>query len=195
MENKGRGGMKARLKHVATAMLALAAGATIGVCILMALSFRLIHGERCNVTIECPVFDAGRLAEASFLAESLVPGKATDIRLLLSYQRGGLMGGPKDRFGGLGAYADMRCRVSMEGLLEFAKEMSYEFQSESITKNADTNGLALTHVDDVWRRSNPGDIPFPKKFLAYNHIHACCGGYSFLYDVDSETLYATYVSN
>ena len=185
MGNRGRSGKKAGLKRVAA----------IGVCVLLALSVHLLHGERRNVTIESPVFDAGRLAEASFLADSLVPNKATDIQLLLSYQRGGLMGGPKDRFGGLGASADMRCRVSMEGLMEFAKEMSYEFQSESVTQNACTNGPAFTHVDDVWRRYNPGDVPFPKKFLAYNRIYASCGGYSFLYDVDNETLYAAYASN
>jgi len=105
------------------------------------------------------------------------------------------MGGPKDRFGGLGAFADMRCKVSMEGLMVFAKKSSYEFQSESIEKNACTNGPEVSFIDDVWRKYNPGDVPYPTKFLAYNFIRGNCGGYSFLYDVDNETLYATFGSN
>ena len=92
-----------------------------------------IKGERRDVMIECPAFDGGRLAEASFLADSMVPNKATGIRLHLSYSRGGFMGGPKDRFGGLGAFADMRCKISMEGLMEFAKKALMSF-SQSLLR-------------------------------------------------------------
>ena len=188
--------MNGRMRYVIIAVAAIVVVAAIGGCSMLAMRFLWeIKGERRDVMIECPAFDGGRLAEASFLADSMVPNKATDIRLHLSYSRGGFMGGPKDRFGGLGAFADMRCKVPMEGLMEFAKKSSYEFQSESIEKNACTNGPEVPFIDDVWRKYNPGDVPYPTKFLAYNFIHGNCGGYSFLYDVDNETLYATFGSN
>ena len=58
--------------------------ATIGGCAALARRFLgEIKGTRRDVTIECSAFDAGRLAEASFLADDMVPNKATDIRLHL----------------------------------------------------------------------------------------------------------------
>ena len=188
--------MNTRMRYVTIAVVAIVAVAAIGGCFMFARHFwGEMKGENRDVMIECPAFDGERLAEASFLVDSMVPNKATDIRLHLSYSRGGFMGGPKDRFGGLGAFADMRCRVSMEGLMEFAQKRSYEFQSESIKKNACTNGPEVSFIDEAWRKYNPGDAPYPAKFLAYNFIYANCGGYSFLYDVDNETLYATFGSN
>ena len=189
--------MKMQRAYAKMATVAIVLVATIGGCAALARRFfGEIKGTRRDVTIECSAFDAGRLTEASFLADSMVPNKATDIRLHLSYSRGGFMGGPKDRFGGLGAFADMRCRIPMEGLMEFARGRSYDFQSESIGKNACTNGPTnVTFIDEVWRKYNPGDIPYPKEFLAYNFIYANCGGYSFLYDIGNETLYATFGSN
>ena len=106
------------------------------------------------------------------------------------------MGSPGDCFDGMGAGAWLRCRVSKEGLQEFARINDYVFQSESINKNSCTNGpVNVSFISEAWRHHNPEDTPYPKNFLAYNFILPNCGGYSFLYDVDNETLYGEYGSN
>ena len=178
------------------AFLAVVAIGVVGLAVIKRRIDSAFKGERRDVVLECPVYDEAKLAEANFLVKTMVPTNATDIWLRLSYTRRGFMGSPGDYFDGFGADAWLRCRVGKEGLQEFAKMNDYVFQSESIKKNFCTNGPDnVSFIDLTWRQHNPKDTPYPTNFLAYNFIWPDCGGYSFLYDVDNETLYGEYGSN
>lgn len=178
------------------AFLAVVAIGVVGLAVIKRRIDSAFKGERRDVVLECPVYDEAKLAEANFLVKTMVPTNATDIWLRLSYTRRGFMGSPGDYFDGFGAAAWLRCRVGKEGLQEFAKMNDYVFQSESIKKNFCTNGPDnVSFIDLTWRQHNPKDTPYPTNFLAYNFIWPDCGGYSFLYDVDNETLYGEYGSN
>lgn len=180
-------------------LIVLLAVVVIGVGGLAVIKRRIdsaFKGEPRDVVLECPVYDEAQLAGANYLVKTMVPTNATDIWLRLSYTRGGLMGSPGDYFDGHGAAAWLRCRVSKEGLLEFARMNDYVFQSESIKKNSCTNGPGeVTIIGETWLRHNPKDTPYPTNFLAYNSIWPNSGGYSFLYDVDTKTLYGSYGTN
>ena len=120
------------------------------------------------------------------IAPNIIPWDATDIELRFTPITGLLP---------LGGYAELRCKVERNDLLAFAKTRGYEFQSESIERNACTNGCGdCDFVGQVWRKYNGYD-PYPADFLAYNYRYATCGGYSFLYDVANATLYAVWSSN
>lgn len=98
-------------------------------------------------------------------------------------------------FLGLGGSAEVRCKVEKDDLLAFAKSHGYEFQGESIDRNSCTNGCGdCDFVSSVLHKYN-GSIQLPKSFLAYNYRYSTCGGYSFLYDIATKTLYAQWSSN
>lgn len=119
------------------------------------------------------------------VAPEMIPWAATDIELV--FRPCAVLG--------LGGHATMRCRVERDDLLAFAKARGYEFQSESIERNACMDGCGdCDFVWQVWRKYN-GNDPYPADFLAYNYRYATCGGYSFFYDVTTETLYAEWSSN
>ena len=219
----------------------------IGCCVVCVLGIAAVavllwhvrsafRSERRDVLIEHPTFDREVFAEGDFLCDVLIPPAATDIKLHLCYSRGGFMGGPKDHFGGLGAYADLRCRVTHTNLLAFAAARGFAFRADSYTKNdCLMNGCPneCDWISSVWGKYNPSGkmspqfyrdssrpegelcvserklgpqwveygepysipLPYPKKFLAYNFIYDNCGGHSFFYDVERETLYAQWSSN
>ena len=119
------------------------------------------------------------------VAPNMIPWAATDIELVYS----------PCKFLSLGGHAMMRCRVSKDDLLAFAKARGYKFQSESIERNSCQNGCGdCDFIWQVWRKYN-ADAAYPTDFLAYNCRFATCGGYSFLYDVTAETLYGQWSSN
>ena len=110
----------------------------------------------------------------------------------------------------LGGSAELRCHVEKEDLLAFAKARGYEFQSESISRNACKNGCGdCDFIHIVWEKFNRFAVcskdahsssewevsPYPEDFLAYNYRYKTCGGFSFLYDVATKTLYACWSSN
>ena len=119
------------------------------------------------------------------VAPDMIPWGATDIEIV--YQPCNLLG--------LGGRATIRCKVDRDNLLAFAKNRGFEFQSESIERNACTDGCGdCNFVGQVWHKYN-GNAEYPSDFLAYNFRIATCGGYSFLYDVENETLYGEWSSN
>ena len=157
-------------------------------------------------------YSAARFAFASPISESMIPEDATDIIFDFRF---GLFGGTM-----LGAGAELKCKVSREGLEKFAKDNKYKFRSDSYEKNECADGPQ--NCDFIWMtfdKYNPprpstrawseekmpdGTVKWepilepverPKKFLAYNYIYSNCGGYSFFYDVDGQILYANWSSN
>ena len=157
-------------------------------------------------------YSAARFAFASPISESMIPEDATDIIFDFRF---GLFGGTM-----LGAGAELKCKVSREGLEKFAKDNKYKFRSDSYEKNECADGPQ--NCDFIWMtfdKYNPprpstrawseekmpdGTVKWepilepverPKKFLAYNYIYSNCGGYSFFYDVDGQVLYANWSSN
>lgn len=157
-------------------------------------------------------YSAARFAFASPISESMIPEDATDIIFDFRF---GLFGGTM-----LGAGAELKCKVSREGLEKFAKDNKYKFRSDSYEKNECSDGPQ--NCDFIWMtfdKYNPprpstrawseekmpdGTVKWepilepverPKKFLAYNYIYSNCGGYSFFYDVDGQVLYANWSSN
>ena len=157
-------------------------------------------------------YSAARFAFAAPISESMIPEDATDIIFDFRF---GLFGGTM-----LGAGAELKCKVSREGLEKFAKDNKYKFRSDSYEKNECADGPQ--NCDFIWMtfdKYNPprpstrawseekmpdGTVKWepilepverPKKFLAYNYIYSNCGGYSFFYDVDGQILYANWSSN
>lgn len=125
-----------------------------------------------------------KFAFAEPVASEMIPKDATDITFNFRFGLGMA----------LGASADLKCHVNRAELERFAKDHGYDFQSDSITKNACPEGAAdCDWVLEVYHRYN--QVPYPDRFLAYNYRYATCGGYSFLYDVDNELLYADWASN
>ena len=158
-------------------------------------------------------YSAARFAFASPISETMIPEDATDIIFDFRF---GLFGGTM-----LGAGAELKCKVSREGLERFAKDNKYKFRADSYMKNECADG-PQADCDWIWTtfdKYNPphestrcqcaekmpdGTIKWkpikepverPKKFLAYNYIYCNCGGYSFFYDVDGQILYANWSSN
>ena len=127
---------------------------------------------------------------AQWLADTMVPDGAKDITF---YYNGSF----------LGSAAELRCICTKEELLAFAEKNDYSFQSESITKNANPQTGSSWDIDCIhftWKRFHPEDDPlaspeYPSNFLAYNYRYGNGGGFSFLYDVESQTLYASYDHN
>ena len=159
-------------------------------------------------------YSAAKFAFASPVSEKMIPEDATDIIFDFRF---GLFGGTMS----LGAGAELKCKVSREGLEKFAKDNKYKFRSDSYKKNECADG-PQTDCDWIWTtfdKYNPphkstrcqsaermpdGTIRWepilepaerPKKFLAYNYRYSNCGGYSFFYDVDGQVLYANWSSN
>ena len=157
-------------------------------------------------------YSAARFAFASPISESMIPEDATDIIFDFRF---GLFGGTM-----LGAGAELKCKVSREGLEKFAKDNKYKFRSDSYEKNECADGPQ--NCDFIWMTFDKYNPPHkstrcqcaekmpdgtwkwepilepverPKKFLAYNYIYSNCGGYSFFYDVDGQVLYANWSSN
>ena len=157
-------------------------------------------------------YSAAKFTFASPISESMIPEDATDIIFDFRF---GLFGGTM-----LGAGAELKCKVSREGLEKFAKDNKYKFRSDSYEKNECADGPQ--NCDFIWMtfdKYNPprpstrawseekmpdGTVKWepilepverPKKFLAYNYIYSNCGGYSFFYDVDGQVLYANWSSN
>ena len=158
-------------------------------------------------------YSAAKFAFASPISESMIPEDATDIIFDFRF---GLFGGTM-----LGAGAELKCKVSREGLEKFAKDNKYKFRSDSYEKNECADG-SQEDCDWIWTtfdKYNPphestrcqyaekmpdGTIKWkpikepverPRKFLAYNYRYRNCGGYSFFYDVDGQILYANWSSN
>ena len=159
-------------------------------------------------------YSTDKFAFASPISEKMIPEDATDIIFDFRF---GLFGGTMS----LGASAELKCKVSREGLEKFAKDNKYKFRSDSYKKNECADG-SQTDCDWIWTtfdKYNPphkstrcqsaekmpdGTIRWepilepaerPKKFLAYNYRYSNCGGYSFFYDVDGQVLYANWSSN
>ena len=159
-------------------------------------------------------YSAAKFAFASPISEKIIPEDATDIIFDFRF---GLFGGIMS----LGAGAELKCKVSREGLEKFAKDNKYKFRSDSYKKNECADG-SQTDCDWIWttfEKYNPphkstrcqsaermpdGTIRWepilepverPKNFLAYNYRYSNCGGYSFFYDVDGQILYASWSSN
>ena len=157
-------------------------------------------------------YSAAKFAFASPISESMIPEDATDIIFDFRF---GLFGGMM-----LGASAELKCKVSREGLEKFAKDNKYKIRSDSYKKNECADGPQ--DCDWIWatfEKYNPphkstrcqsaermpdGTIRWepilepaerPKKFLAYNYRYSNCGDYSFFYDVDGQILYANWSSN
>ena len=126
---------------------------------------------------------------AQWLADTMVPDGAKDITF---YYNGNF----------LGYDAELRCTCTQEELLAFAEKNDYVFQSESIELNARTGQKEGDWISRTWCRFHPNheenffpaEEIYPKNFLAYNYRFSNFGGYSFLYDVESQTLYANYSS-
>ena len=154
--------------------------------------------ERRDVLLTSTAYDAERFRAARPILEAMVPQAASNIELRLIWVCGGIMGGPKDEIGGLGAGAELRCEVTQEGLAEFAKENKYTFQSESYVKNFCTDERADAQCCDwfggVYERYN-GNRKYPNNFLSYNCIYPSCAGFSFFYDVEKNVLYGHWGSN
>ena len=154
--------------------------------------------ERRDVLLTSTAYDAERFRAARPILEAMVPQAASNIELRLIWVCGGIMGGPRDEIGGLGAGAELRCEVTQEGLAEFAKENKYTFQSESYVKNFCTDERAKIDCADwfgvVYKRYN-GNYDYPKNFLSYNCIYPSCAGFSFFYDVEKNVLYGHWGSN
>ena len=154
--------------------------------------------ERRDVLLTSAAYDAERFRAARPILDAMVPRAATNIELRLVWACGGIMGGPKDEIGGLGAGAELRCEVTREGLAEFAKANKYTFQSESYVKNFCTDERADAQCCDwfgsVYERYN-GNRKYPKNFLSYNCIYPSCAGFSFFYDVEKSVLYGHWGSN
>ena len=158
-------------------------------------------------------YSVAKFAFASPVSEKMIPEDATDIIFDFRF---GLFGGTMS----LGAGAELKCKVSREGLEKFAKDNKYKFRSDSYEKNECADGPQ--NCDFIWMtfdKYNPprpstrawseekmpdGTVKWepilepverPKKFLAYNYIYSNCGGYSFFYDVDGQVLYASWSSN
>ena len=158
-------------------------------------------------------YSTAKFAFASPVSERMIPEDATDIVFDFRF---GLFGGMS-----LGAGAELKCKVSREGLEKFAKDKKYKFRTDSYKKNECADG-SQTDCDWIWttfEKYNPphkstrcqsaekmpdGTIRWepilepaerPKKFLAYNYRYSNCGGYSFFYDVDGQILYANWSSN
>ena len=158
---------------------------------------RALAPERRDVVLTSAAYDAERLRAARPLLKAMIPRAASNIELRLMWVHGGFMGGPKDEIGGLGASAELRCEVTKEGLAEFAKANGYAFQSRSYVTNFCAEGRADCGGDwigDVYERHN-GNRAYPKSFLSYNFIRPSCAGFSFFYDVERATLYASWGSN
>ena len=157
-------------------------------------------------------YSAAKFTFASPISESMIPEDATDIIFDFRF---GLFGGTM-----LGAGAELKCKVSREGLEKFAKDNKYKFRSDSYEKNECADGPQ--NCDWIWTTFDKYNPPHkstrcqsaekmpdgtwkwepilepverPKKFLAYNYIYSNCGGYSFFYDVDGQVLYANWSSN
>ena len=145
-----------------------------------------LHGERGGeeLTIRADKWSAWKFRMAD-IAPVIVPWAARDIELV--FRPCAVLG--------LGGHATMRCKVSKRDLAAFAKARGYGFQAESIVRNACADGCGDSDfVWQAWRKYN-GSTAYPEDFLAYNYRYATCGGYSFLYDVATETLYAEWSSN
>ena len=159
---------------------------------------RVCTPERRDVLLTSTAYDAERFRAARPILDAMVPRAATNIELRLVWACGGIMGGPKDEIGGLGAGAELRCEVTREGLAEFAKANKYTFQSESYAKNFCTDERADAQCCDwfgsVYERYN-GNRKYPKNFLSYNCIYPSCAGFSFFYDVEKSVLYGQWGSN
>lgn len=159
---------------------------------------RVCTPERRDVLLTSTAYDAERFRAARPILDAMVPRAATNIELRLVWACGGIMGGPKDEIGGLGAGAELRCEVTREGLAEFAKANKYTFQSESYAKNFCTDERADAQCCDwfgsVYERYN-GNRKYPKNFLSYNCIYPSCAGFSFFYDVEKSVLYGHWGSN
>ena len=163
--------------------------------------------------IKAERYSTTKFAFASPISEKMIPEDGTDIIFDFRF---GLFGGMM-----LGASAELKCKVSREGLEKFAKDNKYKFRSDSYKKNECADG-PQTDCDWIWTtfdKYNPphkstrcqsaemmpdGTIRWepilepaerPKKFLAYNYRYSNCGGYSFFYDVDGQILYANWSSN
>ena len=159
-------------------------------------------------------YSTTKFAFASPISEKMIPEDATDIIFDFRF---GFLGGMISK----GASAELKCKVSREGLERFAKDNKYKFRSDSYKKNECADG-SQTDCDWIWttfEKYNPphkstrcqsaekmpdGTIRWepilepaerPKKFLAYNYRYSNCGGYSFFYDVDGQILYANWSSN
>ena len=166
--------------------------------------------KACHVMAER--YGTAKFAFASPISEKMIPADATDIVFDFRF---GLFGGTM-----LGAGAELKCKVSREGLEKFAKDNKYKFRSDSYEKNECADGPQ--NCDWIWttfEKYNPphkstrcqsaermpdGTIRWepilepverPKNFLAYNYRYRNCGGYSFFYDVDGQILYANWSSN
>ena len=159
---------------------------------------RVCTPERRDVLLTSTAYDAERFRAARPILDAMVPRAATNIELRLVWVCGGIMGGPKDEIGGLGAGAELRCEVTREGLAEFAKANKYTFRSESYVKNFCTDERADAQCCDwfgsVYERYN-GNRKYPKNFLSYNCIYPSCEGFSFFYDVEKSVLYGHWGSN
>ena len=158
-------------------------------------------------------YGTAKFAFASPISEKMIPEDATDIIFDFRF---GLFGGTMS----LGAGAELKCKVSREGLEKFAEDNKYKFRSDSYKKNECADGPQ--NCDWIWTtfdRYNPphkstrcqsaermpdGTIRWepilepaerPKKFLAYNYRYSNSGGSSFFYDVDRQILYANWSSN
>ena len=154
--------------------------------------------ERRDVLLTSAVYDVERFRAARPILGAMVPQTASNIELRLMWVCGGIMGGPKDEIGGLGAGAELRCEVTQEGLADFAKANKYTFQSESYGKNFCTDEGAMSDCGDwfggVYERYN-GNRAYPKNFLSYNCVYPSCAGFSFFYNVEKAILYALWGSN
>ena len=73
---------------------------------------RVCTPERRDVLLTSTAYDAERFRAARPILDAMVPRAATNIELRLVWACGGIMGGPKDEIGGLGAGAELRCEVT-----------------------------------------------------------------------------------
>ena len=162
--------------------------------------------------IKAERYSTTKFAFASPISEKMIPEDGTDIIFDFRF---GLFGGTM-----LGAGAELKCKVSREGLEKFAKDNKYKFRSDSYKKNECADGPQ--NCDWIWTTFDKYNPPHkstrcqsaekmpdgtwkwepilepverPKKFLAYNYRYSNCGGYSFFYDVDRQILYANWSSN
>ena len=165
-------------------------------CAILFVSYSFFFFSQASheYTIQADIRDHAnfRTYGADRLADQLVPNGARDITLY--FQPGDFLGGGK---------AELRCVCTQEELQAFAVKNNYDFQAESITKNANPKTGSSWDIDCIhftWKRFHPEGDPlappeYPSNFLAYSYRYGNGGGFSFLYDVEAQTLYASYAHN
>ena len=165
-------------------------------CLILLASLALLSlppsGEQVITAATSDRMKLAPYAYAKYLADRLIPDGARDITLY--FIAGDWLGGGS---------AELRCNCTPEELQAFAAKNDYAFQADSITLNANPATSASWNDDriaETWRRFHPQENQleppqYPQNFLAYNFIYGNGGGHSFLYDVETQTLYAFYAHN